>query len=126
MISFLEKFNPQQLEQFVEFITHLNKTENERTRSVWGDYIDEVCSHVRATEERRKDSVDSINRLLKLVSSKLGPVAVAKMLFHYDGNCVVITRLALKIRKGLAEVLYSHSEQQQKGGKMRFNSVESR
>ncbi len=98
VIFFLEKFNPQQLKQFVEFISYINKTEDGRARSIyWSDYIDEVCPPARADEEHHQISADSINFLLKLVSRKLGTVAVFKLLFHYDGNCVVINRPALRM-----------------------------
>jgi hypothetical protein len=125
---FLDKFNLNELKRFVKLITSLGKVEG-ITRSIWGDYIEKVCSnrgYTQMEEERKKISASSIDCLLKVVSDKLGATVAVQLLYHYDSNRVVIKYFALKDCQELVDIAYRHLEQHEKNGKIEFRPIDGR
>jgi hypothetical protein len=123
---FLDKFNPAQLKEFTKLVTSLNKVEG-KTQSIWADYIENVCSfraYTNMEEERKKFSESSIDRLLKVVSNKLGAAALVHLLYHYDGSRVVIN--TMRENQPIAEIAFHHLDQHEKNEKIRFCPIDGR
>jgi hypothetical protein len=125
---FLEKFSSEELKQFIQIITSLNKVDG-KTQSIWSDYIEKVCSirgYTQIEKERKTFSLSSIDRLLKVVTNELGAKAVLELMYHYDSNRVVINYIAQSENKEMAEIAFRHLGQNETKGKIQFRPIEGR
>jgi hypothetical protein len=109
LISFLNYSSDIQLQQFVQNITSFNliipiiaPIQQEKTCSIWAELFTHEC------KDYQTDTIERMDKFMKIVLEKLGSNAVKELVLHNDGARPVIFYPAIRREESLLKTMLKY------------------
>ncbi|EFX78233.1 hypothetical protein DAPPUDRAFT_320734 [Daphnia pulex] len=107
---FLSYSNAHQLQIFVQKITskRVGGQQGVQERSMWAEVFTHDWESNDVYGKTNMEDFAKMNKFMKMVSEKLGPIAVKELVLHQDGELLVVFYLALRGEEKMLETLLNY------------------